>query len=236
MRSIAHFKKQMRSFLPYNGFYDYLVQRKSQYISQTVTTYRLSTILLAIKEIIEEDQLIDLSNFSIIVFKDQLEIIFGAKAFHISQIRPKIESFLEKRNGYEPVTNLDLGNREVQAMNFWIEYEPIELNNSLLQLFAEPASKEIRIQDQLALLLKNKGLLSKKVSKFKYARFFSLISILIANTPTVGGNEAIFDLRNDELGMVINRNFATKNQIFKSLSALYVHNTVTRCSRRTTLR
>lgn len=216
---------QMRSFNPRNGLYIYLVRRKSQYISQTVTTYRLSTILLALKEIIEEKQLIDRTNSSIIVFNDELESIFGAKALHFSQVWPKTEEFLKKKNGYEPVTNIDLGNREVQAMNFWMDQRQDPIGVSLFNLFADfaqPQPDEIILKDQFILLLKNQGILNKKApKKVKFDRFIILAKALINRCPTVGGNHTVFDLRHTELGTVIGRNFATRNQIIYDLSTLF---------------
>jgi len=225
MNSDTSLNNQMRSFNPRNGLYLYLVRRKSQYISQTVTTYRLSTILLALKEIIEEKQLIDRTNSSIIVFNDELETIFGAKALHFSQIWPKTEELLKKKNGYEPVTNIDLGNREVQAMNFWMDQRQDPIESSLFNLFAEaarPYPDEIILKDQFALMLKNQGILNRKApKKIKFDRFIIFAKALISRCPNVGGNNTVVDLRHTELGTVIGRNFATRNQIIYDLSTLF---------------
>lgn len=212
----------MRSFSSRNGLYAYLVRRKSQYFSQAVTTYRLSTILLALKEIIEEKQLVDRTNSSIIVFIDELEGIFGAKALHFSQIQQRVDGLLQKRNGYEPVTNIDLGNREVQAMNFWMDQKQDSLTPNLLRLLAEPQPREVLLKDRLVTLLKDKGLLNRKApKKIKFDRFFTLANALISRSPTVGGNEMVFDLKHTGLGAATGRNYATKNQIINDLSTLF---------------
>jgi hypothetical protein len=180
---------------------------------------------LALKEIIEEKQLIDRTNSSIVVFNDELESIFGAKALHFSQVWPKVEEFLKKKNGYEPVTNIDLGNREVQAMNFWMDQRQDPIESSLFNLFAEaarPYPDEIILKDQFVLMLKNQGILNRKAPKrVKFDRFIILAKALISRCPNVGGNNTILDLRHTELGTVIGRNFATRNQIIYDLSTLF---------------
>jgi len=180
---------------------------------------------LALKEIIEEKQLVDRTNSSIIVFIDELEGIFGAKALHFSQIQQRVDGLLQKRNGYEPVTNIDLGNREVQAMNFWMDQRQDSIESNLFNLFAEaarPYPDEIILKDQFVLMLKNQGILNRKAPKrVKFDRFIILAKALISRCPNVGGNNTILDLRHTELGTVIGRNFATRNQIIYDLSTLF---------------
>jgi len=144
--------KSLRSFKTGSFLHRYLAERKSKLISISTTTYRISTILLALREIIEEEQLFDPLNKSIIVLNKELERGLDVHSLTISQMKTRLEAQLYEKFGIEPVQTLDQAQKELEAMNFWfsmtdsdIEPKPIpksEFGKGVLCKVA-PAMKKV---------------------------------------------------------------------------------------------
>ena len=111
--------KPLRSFKDGSFLHRYLAERKSKLISISTTTYRISTILLALREIIEEERLFDPLNKNIIVLNKELERGLDVHSMTTSQMKTRLEAQLYERYGLEPVQTLDQAQKELEAMNFW---------------------------------------------------------------------------------------------------------------------
>ena len=111
--------RPLRTFRPGSSLHVYLAKKKSDLITLTVSTYRISTILLALREIIHEEQLYDPGNRHIILLKGELENIFGAPYITVSQMKSKLDAILYEKHGFECPSSGDLAFRELSAMNFW---------------------------------------------------------------------------------------------------------------------
>lgn len=211
----------LRIFKPSSGLQQYLAKRKSNLITLTVSSYRLSTILLAIKEIIEEEKLFDTLNRAIIVFNPELERIFRVNVLHVSQLLPKVEELLHPKNGREITISLEIANREVETMNFFAS-----VDNEITQTKSfHIASKYISVEPILVTIFKNEGLVPKKAgSVMKAERFQKVvedyINLLMLRDSR---NSAIIDLRGNPLKALINKNYATSKQVMEGLKDHVTH-------------
>jgi hypothetical protein len=205
----------MRGFNPATGLHQYLAKRKNNLITLTVATYRLSTILLALKEIIEEEKLIDTENRTIIVLNSDLEKVFGTKILHASQVREKVEDLLYKRFGREFTASLAIANKEMDAMNFWISFEndAQECEESK----PEQETEQVVVKTELFRLLKNEGLVPKKKGRdMKMNKIFKIVDDYLRKHQDPR-NSLIYDLRKDQLGHLINKKYATRSQILSHI-------------------
>jgi len=213
--------KQLRVFKPNTGLHQYLAKRKSNLITLTVSSYRLSTILLAIKEVIEEEKLFDSLNRTIIVFNPELERIFGVNVLHVSQLIPRLEELLYQKVGREITISLDIANKEVETMNFFASVET-EINQT--KSFSIE-SKYISVEPILISLFKHEGLVPRKAgSIMKNERFQKVIEEYINKLILRDSrNSAIIDLRRNQLGALLNKNYATSKQIMDGLKEHVAH-------------
>lgn len=120
--------RTLRSFKHGSLLHRYLAIKKRNLITLSTTTYRISTILLAIRQIIHEERLTHRTDNQLIVLNAEMARIFGAKTLHLTELRDKIEEQLDKKWGNEDVVDLELGKAELQAMNFWYYVMPNSKN------------------------------------------------------------------------------------------------------------
>jgi len=215
--------KQLRVFDPKTGLHQYLAKRKSNLITLTVGSYRLSTILLALKEIIEEEALCDPLNRSIILLNPELERIFGTKAFHVSQFRLKLENLLYRKYGREINISLDIANKEIEAMNFWISAEgETELEKPTLIGEIGPI---VKVNPELVIILRSKGFIPRKAGcLMRLGKVHRLVNDYVEKTvPRDARNPWVKDLRRNELGRLLNINFATPVQISNKINDLITY-------------
>jgi len=219
-------QSSLRAFIPFTGLHPYLARRKNDLITPTVTTYRLSTIILAVKEILDEEKLWDALDPCFITLNRDLEEIFGTKALHVSQLRVKIERLLQKRIGQEKVTNLELASREIEAMNFLNTRENECMDQSMQEIQEERQIEEnkaiIKVKPKLLQFLKNERLISRnKGRRMKLQQIYKIIHDYIwRRVPKEARNVAIIDLRRNQLGTIFNKNFITTFSIASCVKQL----------------
>jgi len=213
-RPIDIISKQMRTFNPSFGLHQYLAKRKSSLITLSTSTYRPSTILLALTEIIQEEKLFDDGNHTIIVLNHELERIFGAKVFHVSQFRPQLEKLLYKKFGKEHTVSLEIANKEIEAINFW---DSIEAGTNAQTDKGQEAF--VIVKPELFCLLKNEGLLPFKAGrKMKIYRIQALVEEYIKrNVLKDARNSFVLNLRKNELGRLVGKDYATIPQVLASI-------------------
>jgi hypothetical protein len=215
MAAIVLIHRQMRVFQPQSGLHQYLAKTKNRLINLAVSTYRFSTILLALKEIIEEQGLFDPENRTIIVLNSELEKIFGTKALHVSQFRSELDKLLYRKPGRDHTFNIEIANKELEALNFWISVET-ETSGEDPSVFAEWKNElTATVKPDLLRILKKGGVLPKNAKQaMNIGKLKKALDNYIANkVNTVSGNRHVLTLNDSALSCLVKRNYLTKGQL-----------------------
>ena len=189
--------KSLRVFRPGSLLHHYLAKRKKDLITLSTATYRISTILLALREIIEEDQLYDPRNLSIIVLNKELEQALEVSVLSTSQMRARLEMQLLLRFGNEPVQSMEQAQKELDAMNFWFsactdDGEPVRVPKSEFR-----AGVLCKMTPQMKDILQTVSSEQIKNRTLPYDKICCLMSKYI-----LSNQHQFFDLRNTKIAKV----------------------------------
>jgi hypothetical protein len=205
--------QQIGTFPPFSKLHEYLAKRKRSIISPIAVTYRVCTVLMAVKEIIEEEELFDPLNREIIILNTELEEALRVKYIHIYKLKVKLESILIGKHKERLLADEVQIQKEVESMKFWEFYPKLDED----QLSIESDKKgEFRVSEQLFKLIK------VALDKPMKGRVLTYRKICHLMTSYVSMKESIFvdyrstyiiDLRHDLLGVILRKNFVTKRQL-----------------------
>lgn len=205
--------QQMRSFKPDSMLHYYLSIRKNSLIAGSVTLHRLSTILVALKEIIEEEELFDSTNKEIIVLNSELRLSFSLNQLHVSQLIPRLESLLIREEPKRVIITLSMAEKEISAMNFW--------RNALLRkttLLGTRFNSKIQYKVKVGLfrLFRKSSETFIRNRVMTYHKACQLMTNYVNSSDTIlvdPENPTIFDLRRDRLKRVFGKNYVTCDQL-----------------------
>lgn len=184
----------------------YLAARKSDLISKSTTTYRLSTILMAMKQIIEEERL-NKNNYGILYLNEGLAKIFGTSTTHISTIRTQIESMLYDQEGYcEKAVDAEMEEAEYKAMLFWKRQE--------MATGAKPRryfdfGQRYMLHDKLTIILTDAGIIKRPNRAYWYGQIYQMILTYLENNLGTS-NPGIYAVYNDPIGKFFNVEYMYK--------------------------
>lgn len=186
----------LRKFKQGSTLHEYLASKKSHLINKTNSRYRLSTVLLAIKQIIEEEELYDKRNTAIIVCDKELEIALDVSSLHVSQLRQIVEEQMTMIHGYEEISDFELSKQELKAMAFWFEANnPLEIilhrAGATFQEDFNSNDKSYVVKPDFLKVIRTLPGVDKKTSMLSYRKAKQYTSNYI-----MANKEKFFDLRN----------------------------------------
>lgn len=207
--------QQIGTFPPFSKLHYYLALRKGSIISPIAVTYRIRTVLMAVKEIIEEEELFDLLNREIIILNKELEEALRVKYIHISRLRIKLESLLIGKHNERIIADEAQMQKEIESMRFWESYPMLSEDQSVTRTNIKG---KFRVSVQLFELIKS--CLDKPVKGriLTYNKICQLMSTYVGTRGSIfvdPRSTYILDLRNDLLGMIFRKNFVTKSQLME---------------------
>ena len=122
---VLKYHRMLRTFKPDSLLHGYLSSHKQETFSKNLSTYRISTIELALGLIVKIRGMADIRNPVIIICDKELEQVIDLGSFHWPQLRSIIEKHLLPFTGTEPLSSSRLCTLELQALEKF-QQDPFE--------------------------------------------------------------------------------------------------------------
>lgn len=211
-RSITEYSydSSLRIFPIGSKLLDYLSMNSID-IQKDKRSYRLSTILLAIFEVIRDKEQFDPLDPLIIVCEPELEEALEVRTLEINQMVGYLEKKLIKIRGRMNYSKSDRIKEELEAMSFFYN-KPVEEKREPFE-----TEEEYYVKPKLQKVLKKAPhALIKSDRILRYRHVCELVSSYIMHRKhdiVDLRNIRVLDLRNDLLGQAFEVNYLTRNQV-----------------------
>jgi len=204
-----------RTFRKNSKLFKFLVKKKSTLVKSTKSSYRLSTVQLAVAEIIVREKLYDPLNPQVIVCDKELEEALDVSCLQRSQLGSFIERHFRFLTGFEPMSSLRLYLKDLHLL--------VQLYDSIEQPKTGPVPQtnfdiegHYQLKPEFIKVIRTVRKMRKNQTVLSYR------DICYATSEYIMGHKCeFFDLRNitilnlkgDQMGVAFGVNFLSRPQI-----------------------